>query len=74
VGPKAGLDDFQKRKFLNLPGLESDSSVVQPVASRHTGCAILAPSIQFVFVPLHSEFIYSFACSPSRPLIDLLRS
>jgi hypothetical protein len=36
MGPKAGLDNVEKRKFLALPGLELDPSVVQPVASRYT--------------------------------------
>jgi hypothetical protein len=36
VDPRAGLDDEEKRKFLTLPGLNSDPSVVQPVASRYT--------------------------------------
>jgi hypothetical protein len=35
VGPRAGLDDVKKRKFLILPGLE----LVQPVASRYTDFA-----------------------------------
>jgi hypothetical protein len=38
VGPRAGLDDVEKRKFLTLPGLEH-----QPVASRYTDYAIPAP-------------------------------
>jgi hypothetical protein len=42
VGPRAGLDDVEKRKFLTLPGLELDPSVVQPVASRYTDYSILA--------------------------------
>jgi hypothetical protein len=42
VGPRSGLDDVEKRKFLTLPGLNSDPLVVQPVASRYTDCAILA--------------------------------
>jgi hypothetical protein len=37
VGPRAGLDDVEKKKFLTLPGLELDPSVFQPVASRYTG-------------------------------------
>jgi hypothetical protein len=40
VEPRAGLDDVEKRKFLTLPGLELDPSVVQPVASRYTDYAI----------------------------------
>jgi hypothetical protein len=35
VGPRAGLDDV-KRKFLIYRDSNSDSSVVQPVASRYT--------------------------------------
>jgi hypothetical protein len=33
---RAGLDNVEKRKFLTLPVLELDHSVVQPVASRYT--------------------------------------
>jgi hypothetical protein len=43
VGPRAGLDDVEKRRFLSLPGLELRPSVVQPVASRYTDYAIPAP-------------------------------
>jgi hypothetical protein len=42
VGPRAGLDITEKRKFLTLPGLELPSAV-QPVASRYTDYAIPAP-------------------------------
>jgi hypothetical protein len=42
VGPRAGLDDVEERKFLTLPGLELRSLLVQPVASRYTDCAIPA--------------------------------
>jgi hypothetical protein len=34
------------RKFLTLPGLDSDHSVVQPVASRYTDWAIPAPKYE----------------------------
>jgi hypothetical protein len=37
VNPRAGLDDVEKRKFLTLP---DDPSVVHPVASRYTDCAV----------------------------------
>jgi hypothetical protein len=40
VGPRAGLEDVEKTKFLILPGLELRSSVVQPVASCYTDYAI----------------------------------
>jgi hypothetical protein len=43
VGPRTGLDDVERRKFLTLPGLEPDASVVQPVGSRYTDYAIAAP-------------------------------
>jgi hypothetical protein len=37
VDPRAGLDDMEKWKVLNLPGLELPLPlVVQPVASRYT--------------------------------------
>jgi hypothetical protein len=39
VGPRAGMDDMQKRKFLS----NSDPLVVQPVASGYTDCAISDP-------------------------------
>jgi hypothetical protein len=34
--PRAGLDVLEQRKFLTLPRLVFDLSVVQPVASRYT--------------------------------------
>jgi hypothetical protein len=41
VGPRAGLNDRERRKFLTLPGLfNPDPSVVQPVGSPYTDCAI----------------------------------
>jgi hypothetical protein len=43
VGPRACLNDVEKRKFLTPPGLEL--SVVQPVASRYTDYAIPAPIV-----------------------------
>jgi hypothetical protein len=33
VGPRAGVDGVEKRKFLAIPELELRSSVVQPVAN-----------------------------------------
>jgi hypothetical protein len=44
VDPRAGLEDVEKGTFLNLyRHLNSDPSVVQPVASRYTDWAIPAP-------------------------------
>jgi hypothetical protein len=39
--PRADLYDVEKRQFFTLPGHNSDPSVVQPVASCYTVCAIL---------------------------------
>jgi hypothetical protein len=44
VGPRTGLDDMKKRKFLTLSGFEL-RPVVQPVASRYTNCTIPAPGL-----------------------------
>jgi hypothetical protein len=46
VGPSAGLDDVEKRKFLTLPELEPRPLVVQPEGSRYTDYAIPAPTPQ----------------------------
>jgi hypothetical protein len=46
VGPRAGLDDMEKRKFFPYWDSNSDSLVVQPVASRYTYWAIPA----FIYV------------------------
>jgi hypothetical protein len=35
MGPRTGVGDVEKRKFLNLPGLEVDPSAVQPVTSGY---------------------------------------
>jgi hypothetical protein len=40
MGLRAGLDDVEKKQFLTLPGLDSDPSVVQPVARVYTDYAI----------------------------------
>jgi hypothetical protein len=42
VGPRTGLDEVEKRKFLPYRDSNFDPSVVQPVASRYTDCAIPA--------------------------------
>jgi hypothetical protein len=36
VGPRAGVDDVEKRKFLTLLDSKSDPSVVQHAASGYT--------------------------------------
>jgi hypothetical protein len=40
VDPGAGLDNVEKRKFSTPPDLNSNPSVVQPVASCYTNYAI----------------------------------
>jgi hypothetical protein len=39
VGPRTGLRDVGKRKFLTLPGLKLRPLVGQPVASRYADYA-----------------------------------
>jgi hypothetical protein len=48
VDPIADLDYVEKRKFLTLPGLNSDPSVVQHLACCYTDCAITARNHQRV--------------------------
>jgi hypothetical protein len=43
MDPRSSLDDLEKRKFLTPLGLNSDPSVVQPVASRYTDYATRTP-------------------------------
>jgi hypothetical protein len=52
VGPKAGLDDVETRKFLTLLGLELRPSVVQPVAITTTLSRLLfMTQIYFLHLP-----------------------
>jgi hypothetical protein len=41
VGPRADLNAFEKRKFLSLPEVQHDSSVVHPVVQ--SGCLPSCP-------------------------------
>jgi hypothetical protein len=52
VGPGAGVDEVEKRKFLTYWDSNSYLWVVQPVASRCTNCAIPAP----LFLPTNDFF------------------
>jgi hypothetical protein len=56
VDPTAGLDDVEKREFFTIPGLNSDPSVVQPVASRYD-CAIPAPTYKIIRAQADWTFI-----------------
>jgi hypothetical protein len=42
VDPRTRLDDVERRRIVQQPGLELDPSAVQPVASSYTDCAIPA--------------------------------
>jgi hypothetical protein len=44
VGPRAGLENVEKRKFLTFRDSNSDPSVTQPVASRYTTYTLPAHS------------------------------
>jgi hypothetical protein len=56
VGPRAGLDDMEKRKFLNLQELELRPLCRQPVASRYTDCAIPAHIYIYIFWVLIASY------------------
>jgi hypothetical protein len=58
VDPRAGLADMEKWKFLTPPGLNSDPSVVQPVASRYTDWAIPAPPTDNISFANVAKFKY----------------
>jgi hypothetical protein len=49
VGSRVGLEDVEKRKFLTLPGPNSNPSVIQAEASRYTDCAFPVPMRCFLF-------------------------
>jgi hypothetical protein len=49
MDPRAGLDGVENRKFLTLPGLELDPSVIQPAVCRYTDTTTPAPYIFMVW-------------------------
>jgi hypothetical protein len=56
VGPRADEDNVEKRKFFIHRDSNSDPSVVDPVASRYTDCAIsdlqfLVGARNFILLP-----------------------
>jgi hypothetical protein len=68
VGPTAGLDAVEKRKFLTLLGFELRPSVFQPVANCYTDYAIpstcvLINSPQNAFVSRRYSSIWHLANS-----------
>jgi hypothetical protein len=57
VGPRAGLDDVEKRKFLTLPELKlRPLGVVERVSSRHSDCDITALMFLFIAFELRGQF------------------
>jgi hypothetical protein len=66
VDPRAGLDDVEKRKSSN-----SDPSVVQPVASRYTDCAIPVPILLSTYTLYRHPKIQ---VTNSRPIAPIQRS
>jgi hypothetical protein len=66
VGPRAGLDDVEKRKFLTLPGLELRLLVFQPVVSRYADCAIPAPLYNNKILLKHISLSNIFTCGNKR--------
>lgn len=47
IEPRADLYDEEKRTFLTVRDSNSDTSVVQPVASRFTYCTVPTPVIKY---------------------------
>jgi hypothetical protein len=47
VGPRAGLDEVEKTKFLTPPGLKL-RPLGRPALSRYTDCAIPAPLCMYI--------------------------
>jgi hypothetical protein len=66
VDPRAVLDDMEKWKFLPPPGLFSDPSVVQPVASRYTYYAITAPTVRNLLIYLLHPFDLRSVCPNAK--------
>jgi hypothetical protein len=64
VGSRTSLDNVEKIKFLTLLGLERDPSVVQPVGSRYTDCAIPAPHILSLIYHINKLMYLSSLINP----------
>jgi hypothetical protein len=64
------MDNVEKRKLLTLPGRgNSDPSVVQPVGSRYTDCAIPGPDNVF---RLSISVILTVTVHPDASLIPFV--
>jgi hypothetical protein len=76
VDPRVGLDDVEKRNSWPYRDSNSDSSVVQPVASRYNDWAIPAPAcmstlyilsaIEYSASPVYSYFPCRQECLPAQ--------
>jgi hypothetical protein len=64
VDTKAVLNDMDKWKFLNLPGLELRES--SPVASRHTDCATAPLNVNGKLHILMQQFVWSSRKRPTE--------
>jgi hypothetical protein len=63
LGLRAGQEDVEKANSSPYRDCKSEPSVIQPIASRYTDCAISAPS-KIYFIISHSQKIFSsFAVS-----------
>jgi hypothetical protein len=67
VGPRAGLNDVEKRKLLTLQDSNSDQSVVQPLASRCTDCTISPPVLPYG--PVTNRMRYILTANSSWNLV-----
>jgi hypothetical protein len=74
VDPTISLDDMNKRKFLNLPGLQLQPSVVEPVAnllveehnSSENADESLPHRIPTKSIKLHTRYMKN----PTRGFVD----
>jgi hypothetical protein len=78
VGPRAGLDNVEERKFLTLTGLKLQPVGCQPTASRYTDCAIPAPLIlQHIWMKTCNALGFAIAseytCGGSSATIGYIR-
>jgi hypothetical protein len=67
VDPRTDLEYLEKKKFFPHQDSNSDLSVIQPLASRYTDCAIQAP----VSALVASEFTGQTNCSYSMHNINI---
>jgi hypothetical protein len=66
VDPRAGLNDVEKRKFWPCRYLNSDPSLVQPVASRYTNYANRFGNLWYKTLPEHRPHLLAVIFGPCR--------